>query len=157
MNVGYARTSTIDQAAGLAARERDLKVAGAERIFGEQISSTTKRAKLAECLAFLREGDCSPSPRRTGWRAARPSCCPSRRICRSALRAGRTSLLAKIDWLLTEFERIRTSQKPPPEAPASRVPLVEAYCAGTLVLVRGLRMRASRSPPASSCIPRPTG
>ena len=57
MNVGYARTSTFDQAAGLAAQERDLKAAGAERIFGEQVSSTTKRAKLAECLAFLREGD----------------------------------------------------------------------------------------------------
>jgi DNA invertase Pin-like site-specific DNA recombinase len=57
MNVGYARTSTFDQAAGLAAQERDLKAAGAERIFGEQVSSTAKRAKLAECLAFLREGD----------------------------------------------------------------------------------------------------
>jgi DNA invertase Pin-like site-specific DNA recombinase len=57
MNVGYARTSTIDQAAGLAAQERDLKAAGAERIFAEQVSSTAKRAKLAECLAFLREGD----------------------------------------------------------------------------------------------------
>ena len=38
MIVGYARTSTTDQAAGLAAQE-DLKVAGAERIFGEQSSS----------------------------------------------------------------------------------------------------------------------
>ena len=47
--------STIDQAAGLA--ERDLRSAGAERIFGEQVSSTAKRVKLAECLAFLREGD----------------------------------------------------------------------------------------------------
>ena len=51
MIVGYARTSTTDQAAGLAAQERDLKAAGAERIFGEQVSSTAKRAKLAECLA----------------------------------------------------------------------------------------------------------
>jgi DNA invertase Pin-like site-specific DNA recombinase len=57
MNVGYARTSTIDQAAGLTARERDRKAAGAERISGEQVSSTAKRTKLAECLAFLREGD----------------------------------------------------------------------------------------------------
>ena len=57
MIVGYARTSTTDQAAGLAAQERDLKAADAERIFGEQVSSTAKRAKLAECLAFLREGD----------------------------------------------------------------------------------------------------
>jgi hypothetical protein len=49
MIVGYARTSTTDQAAGLVAQERDLKSAGAERIFGEQISSTAKRVKLAEC------------------------------------------------------------------------------------------------------------
>ena len=45
------------QAAGLAAQKRDLTAAGAERIFGEQVSSTAKRVKLAECLAFRREGD----------------------------------------------------------------------------------------------------
>jgi DNA invertase Pin-like site-specific DNA recombinase len=57
MNVGYARTSTTEQAAGLEAQERDLKTAGAERIFGEQVSSIAKRTKLAECLTFLRDGD----------------------------------------------------------------------------------------------------
>ena len=57
MNVGYARTSTSDQTAGLAAQERDLKAAGAEKTFSEQVSSVAKRVKLAECLAFLREGD----------------------------------------------------------------------------------------------------
>ena len=57
MIVGYARTSTTDQAAGLAAQERDLSASGVERIFSEQVSSTAKRAKLAECLAFMREGD----------------------------------------------------------------------------------------------------
>src|SRR3954466_9845241 len=57
MIVGYARTSTTDQAAGLAAQERDLTAAGAARIFGEQISRPAKRVKLAECLAFMREGD----------------------------------------------------------------------------------------------------
>ena len=57
MIVVYARTSTSDQTAGLDAQTRDLKAAGAERIFSEQVSSTAKRAKLAECLAFLREGD----------------------------------------------------------------------------------------------------
>ena len=56
MNVGYART-TSDQTAGLTAQERDLKAAGAQRIFGEQISGTAKRTKLAESLTFLREGD----------------------------------------------------------------------------------------------------
>ena len=57
MNVGYARTSTSDQTAGLTAQERDLKTAGAEKIFSEQVSSIAQRVKLAECLAFLREGD----------------------------------------------------------------------------------------------------
>lgn len=57
MNVGYARTSTADQTAGLAAQERDLLAAGAERMYAEQVSSLAQRAKLAECLAFLREGD----------------------------------------------------------------------------------------------------
>ena len=37
MIVGYARTSIMDQAAGLAAQERDLMAASAERIFGEQL------------------------------------------------------------------------------------------------------------------------
>jgi DNA invertase Pin-like site-specific DNA recombinase len=57
MIVGYARTSTSDQTAGLKAQARDLKAAGAEKVFSEQVSSTAQRAKLAECLAFLRDGD----------------------------------------------------------------------------------------------------
>ena len=57
MIVGYARTSTWDQTAGLAAQQRDLKAAGAEKVFGEQASSVAQRTKLTECLAFLREGD----------------------------------------------------------------------------------------------------
>jgi len=57
MIVGYARTSTSDQTAGLAAQERDLKAAGAEKVFAEQTSSVSKRAALADCLGFLRQGD----------------------------------------------------------------------------------------------------
>lgn len=57
MLVGYARTSTADQTAGLQAQERDLRAAGAERVFTEQVSSVAQRSKLAEALAFLREGD----------------------------------------------------------------------------------------------------
>jgi DNA invertase Pin-like site-specific DNA recombinase len=57
MIVGYCRTSTADQTAGLAAQERDLAAAGAERIFAEQVSSVAKRDRLAECLGFLRQGD----------------------------------------------------------------------------------------------------
>jgi DNA invertase Pin-like site-specific DNA recombinase len=57
MIVGYARTSTAEQAAGLSAQERDLRGAGAERLYSEQVSSISKRERLAECLAFLRDGD----------------------------------------------------------------------------------------------------
>ena len=57
MLVGYARTSTLEQAAGLAAQRRDLKAAGCEKIFAEQVSSVAARAKLTTALEFVREGD----------------------------------------------------------------------------------------------------
>ena len=57
MIVGYARTSTADQQAGLAAQERDLRAAGAEKVFSEQVSSVAQRVGLKACLEFLREGD----------------------------------------------------------------------------------------------------
>ena len=57
MLVGYARTSTVEQVAGLDAQLRDLKAAGCERIFQEQRSSVTERPALAEALQFLRGGD----------------------------------------------------------------------------------------------------
>lgn len=57
--VGYARTSTLDQTAGLEAQERDLTAAGCARIFREQVSSVdvVRRDALAEALAWLRPGD----------------------------------------------------------------------------------------------------
>jgi DNA invertase Pin-like site-specific DNA recombinase len=57
MIIGYGRTSTTDQTAGLQSQERDLKAAGAAKLFTEQVSSVAQRTKLAECLSFLREGD----------------------------------------------------------------------------------------------------
>src|SRR6195952_5411837 len=57
MIVGYARTSTEDQHAGLEAQERDLKAAGAGRLFSEKVSSVAARPGLSGCLEFLREGD----------------------------------------------------------------------------------------------------
>lgn len=57
MIVGYARTSTADQQAGLDAQERDLKAAGCERVYSEKVSSVAQRDQLTECLRFLREGD----------------------------------------------------------------------------------------------------
>lgn len=57
MIVGYARTSTAEQKAGLEAQERDLRAAGAERLYSEQVSSVAERGQLDAALGFLREGD----------------------------------------------------------------------------------------------------
>ena len=57
MNIGYARTSTVDQMAGFDAQLRDLKAAGCEKVFSEQISAASDRDKLEAALDFVREGD----------------------------------------------------------------------------------------------------
>jgi DNA invertase Pin-like site-specific DNA recombinase len=57
LKVGYGRTSTFEQQAGLAAQLRDLKAAGCEKVFEEQVSSVAKRPQLEACLDFIREGD----------------------------------------------------------------------------------------------------
>lgn len=59
MLIGYARTSTLDQEAGLEAQDRDLRAAGCERRYVERVSSVDlpARVKLAEALDFVREGD----------------------------------------------------------------------------------------------------
>ena len=58
MIIGYARTSTVEQVAGLEAQERDLTAAGVEKVFTEQISAVdAKRPALAAALDFAREGD----------------------------------------------------------------------------------------------------
>jgi DNA invertase Pin-like site-specific DNA recombinase len=58
MLVGYARTSTIEQEAGLEAQERDLQALGCEKVFAEHVSALAyERPKLTEALAFVREGD----------------------------------------------------------------------------------------------------
>ena len=58
MIIGYARTSTTDQDAGLEAQIRDLQAIGCARIFSEQISATaTVRQQLEAALSFAREGD----------------------------------------------------------------------------------------------------
>jgi DNA invertase Pin-like site-specific DNA recombinase len=57
MKVGYARTSTTEQIAGFEAQARDLKQAGCEKLFKEQVSSVSEREQLAAALDFIREGD----------------------------------------------------------------------------------------------------
>ena len=58
MKIGYARTSTIEQKAGLEAQLRDLKDLGVEKVFREQMSSVdAKRDQLNAAIDFCREGD----------------------------------------------------------------------------------------------------
>ena len=57
MQIGYGRTSTIEQIAGLEAQERDLRAAGVEKIFKEQVSSVAPRVQLEAMIEFAREGD----------------------------------------------------------------------------------------------------
>jgi DNA invertase Pin-like site-specific DNA recombinase len=57
MLIGYARTSTTGQQAGLEAQERELRAAGCEKIFSEQVSSVAQRQQLEQALDFCREGD----------------------------------------------------------------------------------------------------
>jgi DNA invertase Pin-like site-specific DNA recombinase len=57
MKIGYARTSTTEQVAGFEAQVRDLKAAGCEKVFQEQVSSVAKREQLEAAIDYLREGD----------------------------------------------------------------------------------------------------
>ncbi|MFY0636657.1 recombinase family protein [Maricaulis maris] len=57
MIIGYARTSTADQEAGLEAQVRDLEAAGADKVFSEQVSATKKRDELNSAIDYLRDDD----------------------------------------------------------------------------------------------------
>src|ERR1700719_355578 len=57
MIVGYARTSTSSQIAGLEAQERELQAVGCDKIFREQVSSVAERQQLEAAVDYVREGD----------------------------------------------------------------------------------------------------
>ena len=57
MLLGYCRTSTTDQIAGLEAQERDLLAQGCERLWKEQTSALGPRNALEEAISFARSGD----------------------------------------------------------------------------------------------------
>lgn len=58
MLIGYARTSTLEQEAGLEAQERDLRAAGCEEVYAERVSSVAaERGKLQAAIKFGRKGD----------------------------------------------------------------------------------------------------
>ncbi len=58
MKIGYARTSTVEQEAGLNAQLRDLEAHGCSEIFSEKVSSVQKRGELERLLKFIRKDDC---------------------------------------------------------------------------------------------------
>lgn len=56
--IGYARTSTVEQAAGLEAQIAELEAMGCKKVFREQVSSVdAARPQLRAALDYLREGD----------------------------------------------------------------------------------------------------
>jgi DNA invertase Pin-like site-specific DNA recombinase len=55
--IGYARTSTLEQQAGLEAQLRDLKAADCRKLFFEQVSAVSERTQLEAALDYCREGD----------------------------------------------------------------------------------------------------
>lgn len=58
MLIGYARTSTTDQKAGLEAQLRDLGAAGCDKTFHEEVSALKPdRPELDKALDYARDGD----------------------------------------------------------------------------------------------------
>src|SRR5262249_29184709 len=57
MKIGYARTSTLDQEAGLQDQIERLKSAGCEKVFTEKVSSVDTRPKLEMAIEFVRDRD----------------------------------------------------------------------------------------------------
>ena len=42
MKIGYARTSTVEQSAGFVDQKRELRRAGVERLYSEQVSAVAQ-------------------------------------------------------------------------------------------------------------------
>ena len=57
MRLGYCRSSTAEQVAGLEAQQRELEAFGVDKIYSEKVSSVGKRPKLDALLEDLRSGD----------------------------------------------------------------------------------------------------
>lgn len=57
MEIGYARTSTVEQIAGFEAQKRDLEAAGCTKVFSERVSSVAQREQLEAAIDYLRDGD----------------------------------------------------------------------------------------------------
>ncbi|WP_296581675.1 recombinase family protein [Xanthobacter sp.] len=55
--VGYGRTSTTEQEAGLEAQRRDLTAAGCGKVYLERASAVSERPVLRQVLDYVRDGD----------------------------------------------------------------------------------------------------
>ena len=62
MQIGYARSSTIDQEAGYQAQFRTLNAAGCEKVFSEKVSSVGQRDQLEAALDYAAKVTLSSSP-----------------------------------------------------------------------------------------------
>jgi DNA invertase Pin-like site-specific DNA recombinase len=65
--LGYGRTATTEQLAGLEAQQRDLKAAGCAKIFEEQVSSMAERPQLEAALEYARKVRNTTIARATPW------------------------------------------------------------------------------------------
>ena len=57
MLVGYARMSPSERETGLTRQQRDLGLAGCEKVYTDHVSSVAQRDQLRQCLAHLCFGD----------------------------------------------------------------------------------------------------
>lgn len=57
MLIGYARTSTLEQVAGLVAQREAVKAVGCQKLYEEQTSSVGVRDALKAAMDYVREGD----------------------------------------------------------------------------------------------------
>ena len=57
MLIGYARTSTLEQIAGLEAQRDSLRAIGCEKVWEERTSSVGVRESLRGAMDYAREGD----------------------------------------------------------------------------------------------------
>ena len=73
MLIGYARTSTTDQIAGLKAQERDLLAQGCERLWREQTSALGPVTPWRRPSRSLDQGTHWSSPRFVGWPVPSPT------------------------------------------------------------------------------------
>jgi hypothetical protein len=98
MLVGYARTSSLSQVAGLEAQERELRAAGCDKIFAEQVSSVAQREQLELALDYVREGDTFIVTKLD--RLARVRCTNSQRVqtLKADSRAGIAAYRAEWEW-----------------------------------------------------------